>query len=135
MKRNEYVAVEQANSGRTCGFLGLDFFGTSECVALDTFNLVTHVAVLRGIEPDVFPIPVANARSETSSNRVEHVLQVRASSASCGIPRRKTSLAHLSGVNIGGAVGTVTGEVIGENAGVMTNIAEVDGLATTFEKK
>ena len=68
--------------------------------------------VLGRLEPYVFPVLAANPGRDASADGFEHV---------------------LSGVDISRAHCTVLGEVATKDSRVGANVAEVDGLSSSFE--
>lgn len=85
-----------------------------ESALLDVRDLSDDLLVLGTLQPDLGPVLVTDAGGDTGTDGVQHV---------------------LGGVNVGRALGAVTGEVAAEDVRVRANFTEVDRVTAALEEQ
>lgn len=98
-------------TGAHCLLVRLD---VSKSCIFDQFDLILDLLEFGGIQPDIFPIAVADPWADPSTNGFQHV---------------------LCGVDIWGTQCSLTSEVFADDTRVLANVAKVDCLAAPFEKQ
>jgi hypothetical protein len=89
-------------------------YGTSKSATLNLVNLIPYSLKLWTIVPDIRPIAISDARSDTSTNSVEH---------------------ELGRVNVGRALCAMSREVAAQDVCVCTDVAEVNCVSAALEKE
>ena len=81
---------------------------------LNSIYLCQDILIVFGLQPQLVPVACPNTRSQARPDRIKH---------------------KLGRVDVGWTVRATTGEVVAENAAVLSDVSKVDRLAARFKKQ
>ena len=80
----------------------------------DPIYLCKDILIVFGLQPQLVPVSCPNARRQARPDRIKH---------------------KFGRIDVGRSVRATTGEVVAENAAVLSNVSKVDCLAARFKKQ